>query len=821
MRVRTIIQGAALALTVLPAAPPAAAQGTLEDYRSAATVRQRLNGLTVGVPDAPNWIDGTSRFWYRLSVAGGHEFVLVDAETQQKTPAFDHAALAEGLSAATGREYTAVTLPFRSFEYVQDGQAVEVGAAGNDWRCSLADFACEAVEEEGGGGGRGGGGGGFGSFPVDRNSGPPRVSPDGLTEAFIHNYNVAIRPVRGEADAGGADTGQRPGAGRRDPSHTMLSYDGSEGDSYQLQSIRWSPDSKRLVAYRQRPGYHRTVYFVLSSPEDQLQPKLDSMFYRKPGDVLDLNRPVLFDIESATGVQIDDDLFPNAYRISSVDWREDGRAFTFEYNERGHQVYRVIEVDAETGAARAVISEEVPTFFNYRRMRTNTRDSGKQFRHDIDDGREVIWMSERDGWNHLYLYDGVTGEVKNQITKGEWVVRAVDSVDVVNRRIWFEASGMIPGQDPYFIHHYRIDFDGSNLVQYTEADGNHAIHWSPDRRFYVDRYSRVDMPPVLELRRGRDQRLLAELEKGDMSAQLATGWRPPEVFVAKGRDGVTDIWGIIVRPTNFDPARRYAVIENIYAGPHGSHVPKDWSPVSNMQSMAELGFVVVQIDGMGTSNRSKAFHDVAWQNLGDAGFPDRILWHRAVAEQYPWYDISRVGITGGSAGGQNSTGALLFHGDFYKVAVSSAGCHDNRMDKIWWNEHWMGWPLGPHYEASSNMVNAHRLTGRLLLAVGEHDRNVDPSSTMQLVKALIDADRQFDLYVQPGGGHGVGGQFRQRRDDYFVKWLLGVEPPDWNSGVTLGIDETTGEPLDYPEDELEPAPSFFERDDEVVPGRWW
>ena len=814
MRVRAIILGAALALTVLPAAPPAAAQGTLEDYRRAATVRQRLDGLTVGVPDAPNWIDGTSRFWYRLSVAGGHEFVLVDAETRQKTPAFDHAGLARGLSAATGGEYTAVTLPFRTFEYAQGGQAIEVGAAGDEWRCSLADFACEAVEEETGGRGPGGGGGGFGSFPVNRNSGPPRVSPDGLTEAFIHNFNVAIRPAGDEAGPG-----QGGGAGR-DPSHTMLSYDGSEGDSYQLQSIRWSPDSKKLVAYRQRPGYNRTVYFVLSSPEDQLQPRLDSMFYRKPGDVLDLNRPVLFDVERATGIQIDDALFPNAYRISSVQWREDGRAFTFEYNQRGHQVYRVIEVDAGTGAARAVISEEVPTFFNYRRMRTNTRDSGKQFRHDIDDGREVIWMSERDGWNHLYLYDGVTGEVKNRITKGEWVVRAVDSVDVDNRRIWFEASGMIPGQDPYFIHHYRIDFDGSNLVRYTEAAGNHAIYWSPDRRYYVDRYSRVDMPTVLELRSGSDRQLLAELEKGDMTAQLATGWQPPEVFVAKGRDGVTDIWGVIVRPTNFDPSRRYAVIENIYAGPHGSHVPKDWSPVSNMLSMAELGFVVVQIDGMGTSNRSKAFHDVAWQNLGDAGFPDRILWHRAVAGKYPWYDISRVGITGGSAGGQNSTGALLFRGDFYKVAVSSAGCHDNRMDKIWWNEHWMGWPLGPHYEASSNVVNAHRLTGRLLLAVGEHDRNVDPSSTMQLVDALIDADRQFDLYVRPGGGHGVGGQFRQRRDDYFVKWLLGVEPPDWNSGVTLGIDETTGEPLDYPDWELEPAPSFFEREGEVGPAGW-
>ena len=816
MRVRAIIYGAALASTVLPAAAarPAAAQGTLEDYRRAADVRQRLDGLTVGVAGAPTWINGTSRFWYRLSVVGGHEFVVVDAETREKTPAFDHAGIAGGLSAATGREYDAVTLPFRAFEYVEDGRAIEVGAAGGRWTCSLDDFGCAAVEETGGGG-RGGGGGGFGSFPVDRNDGPPRVSPDGRTEAFIHNYNVAIRPVAGEAGEGrgGGDVGEA--------SRTMLSYDGSEGDSYQLQSIRWSPDSKRLVAYRRRPGHHRTVHFVLSSPEDRLQPRLDSMFYRKPGDVLDLNRPVLFDVESGARVQIDDALFPNAYRISSVEWRDDGRAFTFEYNQRGHQVYRVIEVDAETGEARAVVSEEVPSFFNYRRMRTNSRDSGKQFRHDIDDGREVIWMSERDGWNHLYLYDGVAGRVKNQITKGEWVVRAVDSVDVADRRIWFEASGMIPGQDPYFLHHYRIDFDGSNLVQYTEADGNHSIHWSPDRRFYVDRYSRVDMPTVLELRRASDRELLARLEEGDMSAQLATGWRPPEVFVAKGRDGATDIWGVIVRPTNFDPSRRYAVIENIYAGPHGSHVPKDWSPVSNMQSMAELGFVVVQIDGMGTSNRSKAFHDVAWRNLGDAGFPDRILWHEAVAERYPWYDISRVGITGGSAGGQNSTGALLFHGDFYKVAVSSAGCHDNRMDKIWWNEHWMGWPLGPHYEASSNVVHAHRLTGRLLLAVGEHDRNVDPSSTMQLVKALIDADRQFDLYVQPGGGHGVGGQFRQRRDDYFVKWLLGVEPPDWNGGVTLGTDETTGEPLDYPELELEPAPGFFERDDEAPPYSWW
>ena len=757
MRARSIVSGTVLASAVLLMPWPAAAQGTLEDYRRAATVRQRLEGLTVGVAEAPTWIDGTNRFWYRRAVTGGNDFVLVDAATQQKQPAFDHARLATGLSQAVGQEYTALTLPLRTFEYVLDGQAIEADVSGVRWHCSLTDFACDGMGEVRAGGF---GGGGFGRFPGNQNVGEPRVSPDGRTEAFIHNYNVAIRPAGSGPPAGGGRVGF--GGGVASP-HTMLSYDGSEGDSYQLGSIQWSPDSKKLVAYRRRPGYSRTVYFVLSAPEDQLQPKLDSMFYRKPGDVLDLNRPVLFDVESGTSITIDDGLFPNAYRISSAEWREDGRAFTFEYNERGHQVYRVIEVDAGSGGARAVISEEVPTFFNYRRIRPNSRDSGKQFRHDLDDGREVIWMSERDGWNHLYLYDGVTGEVKNQITKGEWVVRAIDSVDVSNRRIWFQASGMMPEQDPYFVHYYRIDFDGSNLAQYTEADGNHTLHWSPDRQYYVDRYSRVDLPTVLELRRASDRRMLAQLETGDMSAQLATGWQPLEVFVAKGRDGTTDIWGVIVRPTNFDPSRRYPVIENIYAGPQGAFVPKNWSPVSNMLSMADLGFIVVQIDGMGTSNRSKAFHDVAWKDLGDAGFPDRILWHQAVSEKYAWYDLSRVGITGGSAGGQNSTGGVLFHGDFYKVAVSRAGCHDNRMDKIWWNEHWMGWPLGPHYEASSNAVNAHRLTGRLLLAVGEHDTNVDPSSTMQLVKALIDADKRFDLYVQPGGGHGVGGQVNQRR----------------------------------------------------------
>ncbi|HSK09959.1 MAG TPA: prolyl oligopeptidase family serine peptidase, partial [Vicinamibacterales bacterium] len=477
----------------------------------------------------------------------------------------------------------------------------------------------------------------------------------------------------------------------------------------------------------------------------------------------------------------------NPYTLSPLVWRGDGRAVTFEYNERGHQVYRVIEVDAATGRARVVISEEPTTFFYYNAA-SSSRSAGKRFRHDLDDGREVIWMSERDGWNHLYLFDGVTGAVKHQITKGEWAVRGIEKVDADRRQIWFSANGMDPGRDPYFLHYFRINLDGTGLTRLTSADADHEVRFSPDMQFYVDTYSRVDLATVCELRRTADGSLVREIERGDITRLVEAGWKPPEVFVAKGRDGATDIWGVIYRPTRFDPARKYPVIESIYAGPHGSFVPKTFTPYSPLQAQAEVGFIVVQIDGMGTSNRSKAFQDVAWRNLADAGFPDRILWHQAAAAKYRWYDITRVGIYGGSAGGQNALGALLFHPGFYKAAVSYAGCHDNRMDKIWWNEQWMGWPIGPQYAASSNVDNAARLQGRLLLVVGELDTNVDPASTFQVAHALVHAGKTFDLLVIPGANHAAGrsdehaGYGERKRFDFFVQHLHAQQPPDWNGG---------------------------------------
>jgi len=739
------------------------AQGLQGDYTRARGLSEELSGLAVGIPGNAEWLEGAHEFWYRVSVPGGSSFIRVDADAAMRAPAFDHQRLADAVSLASGEEYTAVTLPFSSFDPVGAFDAIEFRAEGRDWRCDLGNYRCSEVAEPtvgGRGGGRGAGPGGGGGRGGGRGGGATNApsegvrSPDGEWDALVRNYNVVIRQV-GSSEM------------------TVLSTDGSEGDSYREGDFEWSPDSEKLAAYRVKPGFERRVHYVESSPEDQVQPRYSNRVYLKPGDVLEVETPVLFEIETGTQVVVDRALFPNAYSQTGIQWWDDSRGFYFGYNQRGHEVYRVIEVDAGTGQARALVDETPETFFSYYTT---------LYQRVVEDSNEIIWASERDGWRHLYLYDAVSGTVKNQITEGDWVVREIDFVDEENRQIWFRASGMHADQDPYFMHYFRVDFDGSNLTAFTDEDGTHSASWSADREFYVDTWSRADAAPTSVLRRTRDQQVVMELERADVSALEAEGWHAPEPFVAKGRDGTTDIWGVIIRPTDFDPSRSYPVIEYIYAGPHDSFVPKAFQATNSMMAQAELGFIVVQIDGMGTANRSKAFHDVAWKNIKDAGFPDRILWHEAVAERFSWYDVTRVGIYGTSAGGQNSLGALLFFPEFYDVAVSAAGCHDNRMDKISWNEQWMSWPVGPQYAESSNVDNAWRLQGKVLLVVGELDTNVDPSSTYQVADALIDADKDFDLLVLPGAGHTAGGAYGERkRWDYFVEHLLGVDPPHWNA----------------------------------------
>jgi len=595
-------------------------------------------------------------------------------------------------------------------------------------------------------------------------------SPDGQWEAFVRDHNLWLRSTQSQEEI-------------------QMSFDGCLGDSYQrdvqrargvgmqydrsppppsLPEVTWSPDSGYLVALRTRTVAQRTVYMVESAPRDQLQPKLHSYPYLKPGDDIPVGKSQLFCVKDQQHIPMPDDLFANPWSIGRIHWTPDASGFMFLYNQRGHQLMRIVSVEAATGTVKVIVDEPCATFFDYQ---------GKTFTEYLDETHELIWMSERDGWNHLYLYDTDSGQVKQQITSGQYLVRAVDKVDRDKRQIWFRASGMRPGQDPYYIHHCRVDFDGSDLVVLTAGNGTHAVQWSPDRRFLIDTWSRVDCAPRTELRSADNGTRICPLEEADASEILATGRPFPEPFVAPGRDGATKIYGIIHRPPNFDKAKQYPVIESIYAGPHGAHVPKSFRSAYGQQRLTDLGFVVVQVDGMGTNWRSKAFHDVCWKNLGDAGFPDRILWIRAAAERYPYLDIRRVGIYGGSAGGQNALRALLAHSDFYHVGVTDCGCHDNRMDKIWWNEQWMGWPVGPHYAEQSNVTQAHRLQGKLLLIVGELDRNVDPASTMQVVKALIEADKDFDMLVIPSAGHGAAGTSygRRRLQDFFVEHLQNDE----------------------------------------------
>lgn len=587
-----------------------------------------------------------------------------------------------------------------------------------------------------------------------RGNGNSPASPDGKWQAAIKDHNVVLRAADSEREI-------------------QLTRDGREGLAY--GRLDWSPNSQSLVAFRIEPGDRQEVHLIESSPRGGGRAVLHSREYPLPGDKFTAYELHLFNV--AEQIEIACQLDRIDFGSPRLRWAKDGETFTYQQIDRGHQRLRLIEVNARTGQCRNLLDERSDTF-----IWTAHQDvfSGGMINW-LEQSGELIYASERDGWRHLYLIDTAEGAIRNQITKGGFVVRGVDFIDEGRRQVWFHASGKNADQDPYFIHYYRTNFDGSGLVALTAANGTHSVQFSPDRAYLIDSYSRVDQPPIHELRRTSDGSLVCKLEEADISELSVNDWQPPEVFTSKARDGQTDIWGIICRPRVFDPTKKYPVIEQIYAGPHGSFVPKSFSAQRRFAALADLGFIVVQIDGMGTANRSKAFHDVCWKNLKDAGLPDRILWHQAVATKYPWYDISRVGIYGGSAGGQNSTAALLFHPEFYKVGVSGCGCHDNRLDKASWNEQWMGYPVGPHYAECSNIENAARLRGKLMLIVGEMDTNVPTESTYRLADALINAGKDFDLVLVPGAGHGMGGAYGTRRmHDFFVRHLLGQEPPNRN-----------------------------------------
>ncbi|NCO42679.1 MAG: hypothetical protein AUJ96_21240 [Armatimonadetes bacterium CG2_30_66_41] len=700
-----------------------------------------------------NWIEGAPRFWYRNLVRGESEFILVDAKQGARQPAFDHARLAAALSAATGVVYQPGKLPFQSIQFAGDGRAISFDAGDAHYRCDLTTYRCteaersaepEAVPSE--------------TKPVQAAPArDPNESPDGKWIAFVKNHNVFLR-----AKEGGGEV--------------QLTMDGEEKNAD--GNLRgWSPDSTKLVAYRTQPGDHLEMHMIESRPKEGVRPLLRSHEYALPGDKLDVHELWVFEAVTRKGIKVQIEPI-DWWGPPDVRWKKDSRHFTYEQTHRGFQRVRVIEVDAATGKARTVIDERSNTFLPPMR----------RYSCYLGDGEELLWMSERDGWNHLYLIDGETGEVKNQVTRGPWAVHEVERVDEGKRQVWFTAGGWVPGRNPYLLQHFRANFDGSGLVRLTPGNGHHSATYSPDGEYLIDTYSRVDLAPVTELRRAMDGSLACELEQADVQDLLAAQWKWPESFVAKGRDGQTDIWGVIFRPSNLDATKKYPVVETIYAGPQGSSVPTDFAVRRGQQTLAELGFVVVQLDGMGMSGRSKAFHNVAYKNLGDSGFPDRILWMKAAAQRYPYLDLNRVGITGVSAGGYNAAHALIAHSESYKAAIAISGNHDHRTDKAWWNELWMGYPVGKHYEEQSNVVNASKLQGKLFLIHGELDDNVNCSaSTMQFVDALLSANKDFDLLIVPGAGHGPGGPYVERRQwDFWVHNLRGEEPPEGYALKTPG-----------------------------------
>tara|TARA_R110002020_G_scaffold174704_1_gene366191 strand:+ start:5313 stop:7559 length:2247 start_codon:yes stop_codon:yes gene_type:complete len=727
--------------------PAALGQGTLKEYQKAITIDSLFKNKVFNTPSDFHWISDKT-LWYTNNSKEGTEYLFVDANEQIQEPLFDHLRFTKALSEKTKDTINARQLVLGELTML-DRDNLEFIYEDHKYRCHLGDYSITLSEGPKGKTERPHHY--WGNF-FDESDDSPVVSPDSSATAYIKNHNLYIKDLTSQEES-------------------QLSYDGSKGNFYSAH-IKWSPDSKKIMAYKVRPGEDHKIYFVESSPSDQLQPKLQSRDYLKPGDEVSFRSPQLFLVASKRHLMVPTTEFDKQFSISNMEWRSDSRAFTFEYNQRGHQAYKVIEVDAETAAVRVLIHETSKTFIDY---------SSKKYRYDIADGKSILWTSERDGWNHLYLFNG-DGSLKKQLTKGPWVVRKVLKVDEKNREVYFTASGLDPDQDPYFTHYFKVDLEGKKMVRLTSENGNHKVSFSTDFTYYIDRYSQVGTPPVTLLKRTHDAKTVMTLQKGDHSALLKEGWIAPEVFTAKGRDGVTDIWGIIVRPTSFDPTKKYPIIEYIYAGPHDSFVPKDFQAYyGSMSPLAELGFIVVQIDGMGTSNRSKAFHDVCWKNLKDGGFPDRKLWIKEAAKKYTYMNVDKVGIHGTSAGGQNAGAALVFNSDFYDVAVSSCGCHDNRMDKIWWNEQFMGYPVGPEYASCSNVENAAQLQGNLMLILGEVDDNVDPASTMQFANALIKAKKDFELVTVPGMGHSSGGDFGERkRKDFFVKHLMNVIPPTWD-----------------------------------------
>ncbi|HTY05818.1 MAG TPA: DPP IV N-terminal domain-containing protein [Gemmatimonadales bacterium] len=738
-----------------PYAPPAL---TADDYaRAEKFMAYNAGPLVFNGAVRGTWAVG-DRILYRNQTPAGSEFIVADPVRKTRAQAFDQTALAAALSAAAETTYDAMHLPFTDFAYTPDGKSITFDAGSRHWTCALAPAHCAGERRERDRG--------------DRNAVP---SPDGKRVAFIKADNLWVRDVQ---------SGQE----------TQLTSDGVPDFGYATDNagwvksdrpiLVWSPDSKKIATFQQDQRGVGEMYLVQTRVG---HPILERWKYPLPGDtVVAMIQRVIIDVDHGTVIRLQ--MPPDQHRSTlcdhilcdgawtDVDWSPDASKLFFVSTSRDHKQEWVRVADAATGAVRDVFSETSPTQYESGFSGSNIRP--------LWNTNELIWFSERDNWGHLYLYDLATGKLKNRITRGDWPVLEILRVDEASRTVWFVAAGREPA-NPYFRQLWSVRLDGSRLTNLTPETGDHDVVLSPDGKFFLDNYSQPDVPWVSVLRDAAG-RVVVPLETMDISRLVATGWKPPLVITVKARDGKTDLYGLLFRPTALDTTKKYPIVNNIYPGPQiGSVGFWGFAPArGDAQAMAELGFVVVQIDAMGTPMRSKAFHDAYYGDMGDNGLPDQIAGEKELARRYAWIDLDRAGIWGHSGGGFASTDGILRYPDFFKVAVSEAGNHDNRDYEDDWGERYQGLlnPTGgpqASYEDQANEHLARNLKGKLLIAFGTTDNNVPPYNSLLLVDSLIAANKDFDLLALPNRRHGFGGEpyMVRRRWDYFVKNLLGATPP--------------------------------------------
>jgi len=734
---------------------------TKEDYqRGEDALRQNTSKLVFNTDVRANWIDD-HRFWYRNNSPDGIEFVLVDAKNKSRKTAFDHAKLAAALSTEEGTKVSAGNLPFRSIKFSENGNAFSFKTKGGSYYFDLDNQKLNTVLTESSG------------VKAPRYS---SYSPDRKKAVYIKDHNLwMINMINGK--------------------EKQLTFDGIEDFGYATNNagwvkrdnpiVLWSPDSKKIATFQHDGRGVGEMYTVKAGVG---HPTLRQWKYPMPGDslIFRISRVVIH-TDDARVVRLKMD--PDAHRSSVTDhiavgrstladaeWSADSKHLSFLSSSRDHKEAILRIADPETGNVRDILEERVKTFFESGSNAHNWRV--------LTESNEVIWYSQRQDWANLYLYDLTTGKLKNQITKGNWNVYRILKVDEANRHIYFYGMGKEVG-NPYYLYLYRVDFEGTEVKSLTHESANHYVALSPTGEYFIDNYSTTDSPTVSMLR-NKEGKLVVKLEKTDISQLEATGWKPPTEFTVKARDGKTDLYGLMYKPVNFDEKKKYPIINYIYPGPQSGSVGRYHFSTSRRdnQSLANLGFIVVALDAMGTPNRSKSFHEAYYGNMGDNGLPDQITGMKQLADRHPWIDLSRAGIYGHSGGGYASTAALLQYPDFFKVAVSGAGNHDNRNYEDDWGEKWHGLLVvnedgTTNYDNQANQLLVENLKGKLLIAHGTNDTNVPIYNTYELVDKLIAANKDFDLIAFPNRGHGFANEpyMLRKRWDYFVQHLMGAVPP--------------------------------------------